>query len=108
MSIKPSFDLNNTPLNDLDTLHKLGRNTLVSDCYEPGSTFKIVTYSAGIEEEKIINYFKTFTELSYMGAYEETVCFAVLLTNALRPIFDSAIEKMPSIAKKSPRKEVTE
>ena len=46
--------------------------------------------------------------MRHMGAYEETVCFAVLLTNALRPIFDSAIEKMPSIAKKSPRKEVTE
>ena len=50
MSIKPSFDLNNTPLNDLDTLHKLGRNTLISDCYEPGSTFKILTASANIEE----------------------------------------------------------
>ncbi len=43
-----------------------------------------------------------------MGAYEETVCFAVILANALRPIFDSAIDNMPKHHKKSPRKEVTE
>lgn len=43
-----------------------------------------------------------------MGAYEETVCFAVILANALRPIFDSAIDNMPKINKKSPRREVTE
>ena len=43
-----------------------------------------------------------------MGAYEETVCFAVILANALRPIFDSAIDNMPKIGKKSPRREVTE
>lgn len=43
-----------------------------------------------------------------MGAYEETVCFAVILANALRPIFDSAIDNMPKAGKKSPRKEVTE
>ena len=39
-----------------------------------------------------------------MGAYEETVCFAVLLANALRPIFDSAINNMPKISKKAFRK----
>ncbi len=50
MSIKPSFNLNEVPLNDLETLHKLGRNTLISDCYEPGSTFKILTAAANIEE----------------------------------------------------------
>ena len=50
MSIKPSFNLNAVPLDDLDTLHKLGRNTLISDSYEPGSTFKILTASANIEE----------------------------------------------------------
>ena len=50
MSIKPSFNLNEVPLDDLETLHKLGRNTLISDCYEPGSTFKILTASANIEE----------------------------------------------------------
>ena len=50
MSIKPSFNLNTVPLDDLDTLHKLGRNSLISDSYEPGSTFKILTACANIEE----------------------------------------------------------
>ena len=42
--------------------------------------------------------------MRHMGAYEETVCFAVLLTNALRPIFDSVINNMPKISKKAFRK----
>ncbi len=50
MSIKPSFNLNSVPLDNLEVLHKLGRNTLISDSYEPGSTFKILTASANIEE----------------------------------------------------------
>lgn len=44
--------------------------------------------------------------MRYMGAYEETVCFAVLLTNALSPVLGSAIDNMPKIAKKSPATEV--
>ena len=43
-----------------------------------------------------------------MGAYEETVCFAVLLANALRPIFDSVINNMPKPSKKAFRKVNTE
>lgn len=44
--------------------------------------------------------------MRYMGAYEETVCFAVLLANAVRPVFDSAIGNMPKTVKKAPEKEV--
>ena len=43
--------------------------------------------------------------MRYMGAYEETVCFAVLLANAMRPIFDSAIGNLPKKAE-APDKEV--
>lgn len=46
----PSYDLNDIPRDDIDTLNKLSRNCLVSDVYEPGSTFKIVTAAANIEE----------------------------------------------------------
>ena len=31
-----------------------------------------------------------------VGTYEETVCFAVLLTNAFSPILDSAVRRLPS------------
>ena len=46
----PSYDLNDLPRDDLDTLNALSRNRLVCDIYEPGSTFKIVTAAANIEE----------------------------------------------------------
>ncbi len=47
---QPSYDLNNVPRDDPETLNALSRNVLVSDIYEPGSTFKIVTAAANIEE----------------------------------------------------------
>ena len=50
LSIKPSFNLNEVMFNDLDLLNKLSRNTIISDSYEPGSTFKILTASANLEE----------------------------------------------------------
>ena len=46
----PGYDLNNVPRDDADTLNDLSRNKLVCDIYEPGSTFKIVTAAANIEE----------------------------------------------------------
>lgn len=46
----PSYDLNEIPRNDIALLNKLSRNSLASDVYEPGSTFKIVTAAANIEE----------------------------------------------------------
>ena len=46
----PSYDLNEIPRDDMKTLNALSRNCLVSDVYEPGSTFKIVTAAADIEE----------------------------------------------------------
>ncbi len=50
LSIKPSFNLNEVMFDDLEKLFELGRNTIISDSYEPGSTFKILTASANIEE----------------------------------------------------------
>ncbi len=50
MSQKPSFNLNQVPYDDIDLLNKVGRNTLITDSYEPGSTFKVLTASANIQE----------------------------------------------------------
>ncbi len=50
LSIKPSIDLNNIDRGDLDSLNKLTRNTIFSNVYEPGSTFKIITSAMNIEE----------------------------------------------------------
>ncbi len=46
----PSYDLNDVPRDDKETLNSLSRNSIVCDIYEPGSTFKIVTAAANIEE----------------------------------------------------------
>lgn len=50
MAQKPSYDLNNIPRDDVQRLLKEGRNGIISDAYEPGSTFKVITASANIEE----------------------------------------------------------
>ncbi len=46
----PSYDLNAVPRDDTELLNALSRNSLVCDIYEPGSTFKILTAAADLEE----------------------------------------------------------
>ena len=46
----PSYDLNEVPRNDSELLNALTRNRVVCDIYEPGSTFKIITSAANINE----------------------------------------------------------
>lgn len=50
IACKPSYSLNEVPRDDLSLVYSLGRNGMISDCYEPGSTFKILTASANVEE----------------------------------------------------------
>lgn len=52
MATSPSFDLNNPPRNDVTMLNALTKNQLITDVFEPGSTFKIFTLSAALEEGK--------------------------------------------------------
>ena len=52
MACMPSYDLNNVPRDDIPLLNALSRNRIVCDIYEPGSTFKIITSAANLEEWK--------------------------------------------------------
>ena len=45
----PDYDLNDPPRSDIELLNELSRNRVVTDVYEPGSTFKILTLSAAID-----------------------------------------------------------
>ena len=49
MSIKPDYDPNEPPRNDTETLTRLMRISAISDVYEPGSTFKILTAAAALD-----------------------------------------------------------
>lgn len=49
ISTKPDFDPNDPPRNDLSALAALSKNRVVTDAYEPGSTFKILTLAAAID-----------------------------------------------------------
>ena len=62
MANKPDFDLNKPfEVNDLnltakeknDLLNNMWRNFSINDTYEPGSAFKIITSTAGLEEKVI-------------------------------------------------------
>lgn len=48
----PSYDLNNVPRDDISLLNALSRNRIICDIYEPGSTFKVITAAADLEEWK--------------------------------------------------------
>lgn len=50
MANYPGYDLNDVPRDETELLNSLSRNRIVCDIYEPGSTFKVVTAAADIEE----------------------------------------------------------
>lgn len=50
LAITPSFDLNDIPRDDISALLEMTKNIVVSDVYEPGSTFKILTLCAALSE----------------------------------------------------------
>lgn len=53
MASAPTYDLNDIPRDDMELLLQGSRNLLVTDAYEPGSTFKILTSAIGLENNAI-------------------------------------------------------
>ena len=49
MCIKPDYDPNEPPRGNVSTLTQLMRITAISDVYEPGSTFKIITAASALD-----------------------------------------------------------
>jgi len=55
---RPTFDLNKTPQTD----SQIRRNRAITDFFEPGSVFKIVTASAALEEGGVLEQDRFFCE----------------------------------------------
>ena len=49
LCMKPDYDPNDPPRNDVELLSSLMRITAISDVYEPGSTFKMLTCAAALD-----------------------------------------------------------
>ena len=49
MCSKPDYDPNNPPRGQIDALNQMMRIRLITDAYEPGSTFKILTAAAALD-----------------------------------------------------------
>lgn len=45
----PDYDLNNPPRDNIELLNELSRNKVITDVYEPGSTFKVMTCAAALD-----------------------------------------------------------
>ncbi|MBR7111002.1 MAG: PASTA domain-containing protein [Clostridia bacterium] len=53
MANAPGFDLNSPPRNDVSMLFENMKNRNITDVYEPGSTFKIITAAIALNEGKV-------------------------------------------------------
>ncbi len=52
MATTPGYNLNSPPRDNVQILNELSKNKMIVDVFEPGSTFKIFTTAAAIEEGK--------------------------------------------------------
>ncbi|MBQ9114931.1 MAG: hypothetical protein IJY07_03235, partial [Clostridia bacterium] len=75
MGTTPSFDLNNVPRGDVSTLMKLSRVSLVSDVFEPGSTFKMVTAALGLDSGKITTGYRSYCNGALMVDGQRIKCW---------------------------------
>ena len=50
LAISPGFDLNDIPRDNVKELMEMAKNIVITDVFEPGSTFKILTLAAALSE----------------------------------------------------------
>ena len=64
MANAPGFDLNNPPRNEVGVLYENMKNRIITDVYEPGSTFKILTTAIALNEG-VVNKDSLFFDPGY-------------------------------------------
>ncbi|GIW09280.1 MAG: stage V sporulation protein D [Dehalococcoidia bacterium] len=71
MTTRPSFDLTQPNLND-PKFQELVRNRAVTDMYEPGSVFKILTMAMALEE-RLVSPDTTYDDRGWVRKYDRTI-----------------------------------
>lgn len=121
MANYPTFDLNNpftiqdeelaanwdsfSEEEKNDYLNQMWRNTAINDTYEPGSTFKIVTSSAGLEEGVVTPESSFFCRGFYIAGDRQIKCwryprthgaetFVQGVQNSCNPVFMEVGERL--------------
>lgn len=93
---KPDYDLNDPPRDDVETLTELMRNRVITDAYEPGSTFKIITAASALDAglvtpgEGFYCSGSTYVEggrIRCWGNPHGAETFAEALQNSCNPVF---------------------
>lgn len=93
---KPDYDLNDPPRDDVETLTELMRNRVITDAYEPGSTFKILTSAAALDAGLVsVNEGFYCSGVTYIdgsrvrcwGNPHGAETFAEALQNSCNPVF---------------------
>ena len=93
---KPDYDLNDPPRNDVALLTERMRNRCITDAYEPGSTFKIITSAAALDsglvtpDEGFYCSGSTYVEggrIRCWGKPHGAQSFAQALQNSCNPVF---------------------
>ncbi len=93
---KPDFDLNAPPRDDVEKLTERLRNRVLTDAYEPGSTFKIITAASALDA-KLVSVNEGFYcsgsvtveggKIRCWGKPHGAENFAQALQNSCNPVF---------------------
>ncbi|MBR4905964.1 MAG: PASTA domain-containing protein [Clostridia bacterium] len=100
----PTFDSSNPPRSDAKTLLELSKNRIVTDTYEPGSTFKVITLASALESGVIDTSARFNCRGSMLVRGEKIKCWksgghgeetlAEAVANSCNPAFMSMALKM--------------
>ncbi|MFA5449578.1 MAG: penicillin-binding transpeptidase domain-containing protein [Clostridia bacterium] len=95
MAEAPSFDLNNVPRDDVAKLFSHSKSSLVSNVFEPGSTFKILTAAIGLDTGAVSRDYRFFCPGYHIVDGQRIKCWKTTGHGSLS--FDEGVHKSCNI-----------